>query len=377
MIHITHVIIGLGVGGAELMLKRLISSLNLSKECQHTIVTLTDKGKLGAGLERDGITIKPLNMGGILSIPQTFMRLRRELKNSNPDVVHTWMYHADLLGGLAARSLGIKNIIWGVRTTDVTQGKSNLTILLRRVCALLSRLIPSHIVYVAHAAKSVHEKVGYDRSKSIVIPNGFVLKELREIQSADLDNLRQELNISADDIVIGSLGRFNTVKNQKAFIDMAAEINRLRPDVKFLMVGRGNSWANEKLVEWINKYSLQHCFLLADEQSASNKYLSIMSLFVLHSKTEGFPNALGEAMALGIPCVTFDVGDSVYLIGERGCVSIDNTPNALAVCAMNLLEKNKYDISIYKDYLTNRIEDNFTIDKVSLLYYRLYKGGYS
>src|SRR5690606_6938656 len=145
------------------------------------------------------------------------------LKKIKPDIVQTWMYHADFLGGLAAKSLGIKKIIWGIRTTDVTQGASKLTIVLRKICAILSHSIPTDIVCAAHVSKDVHIKVGYDVSKMHVIPNGFELEKLVATEE-DRNKIRQEFNIPRDAIVIGSVGRFNVVKNQKFFVEVAREL---------------------------------------------------------------------------------------------------------------------------------------------------------
>src|SRR5690606_15566443 len=89
-----------------------------------------------------------------------------------------WMYHADFLGGLAAKSLGINNIIWGIRTTDVTLGRSKLTVALRKLCAWMSYSVPKLIVCAADAGRKMHEYVGYDPSKMRVIPNGFDLDKL-------------------------------------------------------------------------------------------------------------------------------------------------------------------------------------------------------
>lgn len=247
-----------------------------------------------------------------VSLPITFFRLRRELKKQQPDIVQTWMYHADFLGGLAARSLGIKNIIWGVRTTDVTLGRSKLTIALRKLCAWLSYSVPKVIICAADAGRKVHEQVGYDPSKMRVIPNGFDLDKLKSTPE-QRQALRTELGFTNEHKIIGSVGRFNPIKNQQLFVEAAALVAKQHENARFMMVGRDNTWDNAELVGWIKQHNLQEKIALLGERSDAPICLSAMDIFCLHSKIEGFPNVLGEAMAMGISCVALDVGDAEVL----------------------------------------------------------------
>ena len=95
---IVHIIIGLNVGGAELMLGKF----------NHCVISLTDLGPVGQELQEAGIIVSALGLKSTLSLPSIFSKLRRELKKQKPDIVQTWMCHSDVLGGLAAKSIGIK-----------------------------------------------------------------------------------------------------------------------------------------------------------------------------------------------------------------------------------------------------------------------------
>lgn len=120
---VTHIIVGLHIGGAELMLRRLCESFNSSTSDEHRVVSLTDLGEVGALLRANGVVVDTLGMRGAWDVFGTFRKLVRVLRSSKPDVVQTWMYHSDLLGGLAARWVGVKGLIWGIRTTDVSKGE--------------------------------------------------------------------------------------------------------------------------------------------------------------------------------------------------------------------------------------------------------------
>lgn len=366
---IVHVIIGLNVGGAELMLKRLVLHSQQKGQFHHEVISLTDLGVVGEELTQQGIPVHVVGMTSILSLPKTYFKLRKLLSELKPDVVQTWMYHADFLGGLAAKSLGIKKIIWGIRTTDVTQGGSKLTVVLRGICAKLSYSIPTDIVCAAHVSKDVHIKVGYDKSKMHVIANGFELDKLVATEE-DRDRIRQEFNIPKEAIVIGSVGRFNVVKNQKFFVEVASELVEFYPNLIFMVIGRDNTDDNYELMIWLREHNLINNFRLLGQRSDIPDCLKAMDIFCLHSKTEGFPNVLGEALIMGLIAVSLDVGDAKFLLNNSELISDQK----------GMPDRILHIIKNYEDYKTkaalNKINiiEKFEITKIVSIYENLYCG---
>src|SRR5690606_34755492 len=220
---------GLNVGGAELMLKRLIESHLDRPDIEHSVISLTDMGVLGGQLTKQGVAVYCLGMSSILKGPVTFFELRKLLRTLQPDVVHTWMYHADLLGGLAARSVGLRHVVWCIRSTDISKGGSKVTLIIRKLCALLSGWLPRVIVCAADASRKVHEAVGYASNKMQVIPNGFELDKLL-ITSSNDTRIRDELGISKACTLVVSVGRYNPVKDHKTFIEAAGKVAAERND---------------------------------------------------------------------------------------------------------------------------------------------------
>jgi glycosyltransferase involved in cell wall biosynthesis len=336
MISVLHIIIGLDVGGAEMMLKRLVESHAGNLAYRHVVVSLTDIGKLGPQLQSNGVEVYSLGMRSAFGIPLVLWRLVRLIRVSRPDIVQTWMYHADLLGGLAARMAGNRHVIWGIRTTDVRAGGSSATVIVRWLCARLSNWVPSIIICAAEASRRSHIAVGYDAKKMMVVPNGYDFSWLKA--SADeRQSLREQCGINHNDVVVGSLGRFHAVKDQENFVRAAELLAPQYPQLRFLMLGRGLDWNNAQLVDWIDRSGCKNRFVLLGERKDVPQCLAAMDIFCLHSRTEGFPNVLAEAMAMGLPCITTDVGDAAMLLADTGVVVPKENSAALAQGVERLL----------------------------------------
>src|SRR5699024_8950951 len=117
------------------------------------VISMGDPGVFGPRLQSAGITVYALGMQGPLNTVKGMWRLYKLLRNLHPDVVQTWMYHADLFGGLIARLAGIRAVSWGIRNSGADLAKSSrASRALAVVCAPLSRLIPAVIVACAENA---------------------------------------------------------------------------------------------------------------------------------------------------------------------------------------------------------------------------------
>lgn len=324
--HILHVITGLAVGGAENALYRLILAFRGS-QYQHTVIALTPGGGMYARFAEAGIKLIVLDLRrSPLSHALQLVRLVRTLR---PDIVQTWLYHADFLGGLAARIAGNRNVIWGIRTTDVDGGCARATSFIRQLCATLSRWVPHTIVCVAEAARRSHSLAGYDAARMVVVGNGFDLSLLTPDRS-QRSSLRRQCGFAADDIVLGTLGRFNLDKDHANFVAAAGKLAARHERLRFLMVGKNLDADNADLMRWIAATGHAGRFVLLGERADVAVCLAAMDIFCLSSRTEAFPNAVGEAMAMGLPCVATDVGDVAVLMADTGVLVPKADPDALA-----------------------------------------------
>lgn len=364
MKKVLHVITGLNDGGAEGVLARLC--LN-SQQVQHVVVSLMDGGKYGPVLKSADIEVHYLNMRPARPSISKLLKLRRIIRNERPDVVQTWMYHADLLGGIAAKAAGVKRIFWGIRHSTLEKGKSKRsTILIARLCAILSHWLPEKIICCAQKARTVHAEIGYSKKKLEVIPNGFDLSRFKP-DSALREQLRNELNIGPDEFLIGMVARFDPQKDHENLLE-ALTIVAQKVSFRCILVGRGLSPDNTQLVQKLSELGLTDQVELLGPRKDMPAIMNALDLHVLSSAYgEAFPNVLAEAMACGTPCVTTDVGDAREIIGETGlwCESRDSEGLANSVVELALESKqepvdwqNRHNASV------KRVLQQFSIDRM-------------
>jgi len=370
-LRVLHIIVGLNVGGAELMLQRLIrQQIN---DVDATVVSLTTIGDVGANLKELGVDVYALQISNIYNAVYAFVKLSRIIRTISPDVVQTWMYHADLIGGISAKMLSVPRIVWTVRSTDISKGGARATLLIRWFCAKLSTIVPDVIVYAAEKSYVFHKEYGYNADNQLVIHNGFLNSCSIDMKYL-CDNVRNELNISSNTIVIGTVARFSEVKGIDIFIKAANAISKQYENVIYLLVGRGLDSSNEELFYWIKKFCLEDKFILLGHRNDVYSCLNAMDVFCSSSRTEGFPNAILEAMLSKTICVATDVGDTRLIINDNGVIVPADDHKAIASGVLQVLKmsKNKKDAMINNGY--QYVFDKFSMSKCSNKYMSVYKG---
>lgn len=324
-----HVITGLGNGGAEAVLNRLATADQRSGN-QHHVVSLMDRGIYGDRLEQAGVAVSALEMprgrvtiGGLL-------RLFCLIREVRPDVVQTWMYHSDLIGGIVARLAGVKAIAWGVRHANLDPDKNKrVTLLTAKLCARLSNWIPTKIISCSVKATQVHRELGFQSDKFIDIPNGYAMEKFRpDIQVRQA--MREELKIENGIFVLGMVARFDPQKDHQNLIGALSQIKQSGQQFVCLLVGDGMDDGNATLVAELQAAGIAERVNLLGPRNDIPAVMNALDLHVLSSLGEAFPNVLAEAMASGTPCVTTDVGDASVIVGTHGWIVPPQNPEALA-----------------------------------------------
>tara|TARA_Y100000591_G_C21849848_1_gene711000 strand:+ start:487 stop:1614 length:1128 start_codon:yes stop_codon:yes gene_type:complete len=368
MISVLHIITGLKIGGAENALYRLVT--NFEKEnYTHRVISLTSGGTLLKQFEEAKVEVTQFDFKK--NPLKQFWKLSIYIKSLKPDIVNTWMYHANIIGGIAARFAGIKKIIWGLRTTDANKGSKIFTKVIRRIGGFLSYPIPKIIICVADAAKQSHIKIGYSAKKMIIINNGFDIYDLK-FREKSRQNFRTELGYKPNHVVVGSVGRFNKAKDHRNFIKAAGIAAKKNSNIRFLIIGKGISKKNKELFDWIKTENIQKKINLMEERTDISICLSSMDVFCLHSSREGFPNALAEAMLVGLPCVSTNVGDVDLLLNDIGIVVKKEDSFSLAQGILKLVLLDHKEKEAIASRSRKRICDNFSIKEICNQYESAY-----
>ena len=334
-LRIAYVITGLKTGGAEMMLEKLVC--NLLPTLDVHVISLTSFGEIGPRLQARGVSVEAMGMRPGLPNPLLFLRLVRRLAALQPDVVHTWMYHADLLGGLAARLAGVRALIWGLRHSNLdAEANKASTLRVVRLCARLSSWLPQRIACAAQKARDTHVAIGYAADRMMVIPNGFDLRRFAPDASARA-SVRSELGMAADAPLIGMVGRFDPQKNHRGFAEAMRKLHQRRPEVHALLAGERIDPQNTSLVHWLRDAGIADVCHLLGRRDDVPRLMASLDVLVLPSIGEAFPNVVGEAMACGVPCVVADVGDAADIVGDLGRVVASGDMSALADAVAGLL----------------------------------------
>ena len=370
-IRVVHVITGLDVGGAEMMLCKLMRATNRSR-IDPTVISLSSLGAIGSRIQEAGVEVRALQMRSSSALPGAMVRLTGWLRELRPDVVQTWMYHADLLGGVAARLAGCRRVVWGLRQSSVSVDLLGpRTHRLVRVCAALSGTIPSRIVACSETTRKAHAAFGYSVRHMVVVPNGFEIERFHPDPQARAA-VRGELGIGDSTPLVGLFSRFNIYKDHGTFCAAAAVLRQTIPAVHFVLCGDQVLPENNAFRTWQERYGLNDGFHLLGPRDDVPRLMAAVDIAASSSVSEGFPNVIGEAMACGTPCVVTDAGDSAAIIGETGCVVPVQEPAALSAAMAALLGEGKEALAARGAAARARIVTCFSIGAVSKLYETLY-----
>lgn len=290
-------------------------------------------GTLGSKIESLGITVVDLGINSPWALIIGYLRLLIHCSRFGPDILQGWMYHANLAVTLTAPWIKSNpRIIWGIRGSlhDKRSFKWSTRIIIR-LCRYFSGKVDA-LIFNSDTGALNHASYGYRMEQSQVIPNGFSDTGFFCANEEKMA-VREELGIDSSALVIGSVGRYHYAKGSDLLFSMLNILLDSMPQVKVICIGRGMDLQNPS----ISKFQwAKDAFLLGDRGDVP-RLLCVMDVFVNASRTEGFPNALAEAMLAGLPCIASDVGDSRKILSNGGTVVQPGDVKALAVAAETLL----------------------------------------
>lgn len=362
-IPISFVITELDVGGAERALVRIVTGLSRERWIPH-VICLSGEGPLVRPLNDAGVPVTCLQADRVMSpsgIWRATVGLTRTLRQQRPQIVQTFLFHANIAGRLAARRAGVPHVLSGIRVAD-RRGRWRLWL-----DRCTERLVDRHVCVSRGVADFCVRTSRLDPARIEVIPNGVDVEEFREAPPADLS----AFGIGSDAEVILAVGRLDSQKDPLSLVQAVIPVARQRPQLHLLFVGDGP--LRKQLAQESEAAGLADRIHLAGWRPDVPNLMKAADLFVLPSRWEGMPNVILEAAAAGIPIVaTATEGTSELIVsGETGVLVPCGAVDALGAAIRQTLEQPGLPHRMAGS-LQHMVAERFTWDSVVAAYECLY-----
>lgn len=325
----------LETGGAERQLANLALGL-LRNGHEVRVALFYPGGALRKEMEDAGVPLVDLGKRSRWDLAGFLANAARAFHAFRPEIVHGYLVAPNLLAILARAWAPEASIVWGVRASDMDFSRYDF--LSKATFALsipLSRF-PDLVIANSEAGRRFHVAQGFPAERSVVIGNGIDTTRFRPDRSLGLP-LRARWGARPDDRIAGIVGRADPMKDHETFL-AAAEIAAERdPRLRFVSVGPDGLSRIDRLRSLPAARRLGARLTWGGETAEMTAVYNAFDLLVLSSAFgEGFPNAVAEGMACGLPCAVTDVGDAARLVGDSGVVVPPRDPAALASAILRL-----------------------------------------
>lgn len=349
-------------GGAERNLMELATRLDPERFAAqvYCLAGPPDNPVLIERLQAHGIPIHYLDASRSLSAPIALVKLTRLLRQQRPQIVQSFLFHANILGTLAARFSRVPHVLTGIRVAE--HGRRSHIALARST----SRLVDRHVC-VSSAVADFMRNAGLPCEKLVVIPNGVDLVRFESATAC----LPESLGLPAGRQLLLFVGRLDEQKGANRLLEILPGVFADHAECDLALVGDGP--ARPALERRAAQLGLAGRVHFLGWRAEIPEILKASQLLVLPSKWEGMPNVVLEAMAAGRAVVAFDVEGVAELLGPTGGPQIAerNSSAAFAAHLRSLLEKPalRNELGIQNQ---RRVKQHFTLEQMVSRYEQLY-----
>lgn len=370
-IRVALVIPTFRIGGAERQAFELASRLN-SRRYTVTVIALRGEGELrDLFVSLPNLRVVALDAATRVGV---FFKLTREILHSRVQVLHSFLTSANVYCLLSAIFLPDVKVVIGLRDSI-----PNVS------CGSLIRWIQRHMLYFfvcrfhhlsdLFITNSEAGRVAYEKRFGIlpvVIPNGIDTGHFKPTSTAR-DLLRRTVGGSVVGAYVGILANCSVYKDYPTFVRAAKLIAEEIPNVHFVSIGDDHTEMGPIVKDLVQQAGLQQVFHFLGTRQDVQQLVPGLDVLCSSSVTEGFSNAIAEAMACGVPCVVTDVGDSRRIVGDTGVVVARGNPDALAAGVIVLLRKGVTEKQRLSDAARQRVIEHFDAAEMARQHERLYE----
>ncbi len=368
---IIHIISGLRQGGAEHNLFNLI--LNSKKSFDSIVIALSTNGYYYNKLKNKNVIVYEIDFKKKIYFFFNLFKLIIIIRNYNPNLIQTWMYHANFISIFIKLFFINKPIIWNLRNSNLKfKTSKKFTIFVNYFSSIFSKFIPNTIISCSKKITDYHINIGYDKKKIINIGNGFDQNVFYYNKKWRI-KYRKFLNIDKKTKFIGFINRYDDQKNFDTFLKILYHLKKINFQFKAILCGEFVDLNNNKLINKIKFYNLSNCIILAGSRKNMQYLYSALDYSISTSLYgEGFQNTLLESIATETLPLFSKAGDAEFILKNlletfngnnhdeyvRFITKYDN---------LSFKEKSK----IIKSLKT--LSYNYTLDKMYLQYKNIYE----
>ena len=368
--RVLHVISSLGVGGAQRQLAELV---NRTPPDSYDVDVLV-LGRHDGEFARQWFTRPDVCVMYVSEWPRlasSVLEVRRICAAGAYDVVHTWLFMANVIGVAGARLAGTPRVIASVR---------NLSLWKRtwyrqwwfRAADVLSSWAADLVTVNAQTLVEDHSRWAcYPARRIRVVHNGLDPALFATDRNEARRTLHALVGVPDDIIVVGTVGRMAPEKDHATFLKIIQAVRQARPDVHAVIIGDGQ--LRQQLEAFATELGIGDAITFAGESNDARMLMAGLDLFVLTSTIEGFPNALLEAAFLGVPAIASRVGGSAEILADHADTFVAGDADVAARRLLAVIDAPEL-AAQHAERSRQRALSLFTADRTARRWFDLYAG---
>jgi glycosyltransferase involved in cell wall biosynthesis len=364
---VLKLITGLNTGGAEMMLYKTVTHMDKSKY-RSIVVSMLPEGRISGMLREQDNEVYSLRMKNKFPNPLVLFKLVSLLRKEKPLILHSYMFHADLLGRIAGKLAGVPIIISSIRNENIG-GKWRERLL------GVSDFMVDRVTAVCRAAGLKQVAAGTTSANKLhVIYNGIELQKYPPRSDELRSAVRQEWDIPDHHRVLMNVGRLERQKNQMGLLESFSDLLLREPDCTLLIAGDGG--LRSELEDKAKQLGISDNVVFTGICKDIPRMLQAADIFVLSSLWEGLPNVVIEAMAARQPVIATNVGGTPEVVesGVSGIMVEPGSREQMAEAMIELVRLPKERLEAMGDHGRAIVERTFTIERTIDQTEQLYEG---